>query len=81
MSRKSVNTEKIGSFLNEEYMLTAAQHIRSVLALKRPRELARSERRNESKDAFGRARLEFSQLIRQGSKILILLIGPSKKRK
>jgi len=55
MGRISVDMDKMSSLLNEEYMLTAAEHIGSVLALRYPRQLARQERTFEKRGAFQKA--------------------------
>lgn len=65
MARKSVDMDKLTSFLNEEYMFTASQHIGSVLALRKPRELALEERTVESTQAFEKASSIFAAILKE----------------
>jgi len=55
MARESINMQKMQSILNEEFMLSATQHIGSVLAMSTPRRLSVQQRRIEARKTLKKA--------------------------
>ena len=79
LARRSVDTNKLQSFMNEDYLLRANDLIGSMWALRGPRQVVIEERKKERKEAWRRARLKILVLIRMKVAIDKLVEEPPEK--
>lgn len=79
LARRSVDTSRLQSLMNEDYLLRATDLIGSMWALRGPRHAVIEERKRERKEAWRRARLKILTLIRMKGAIEKLVEEPPPK--